>query len=321
MDCSSAISPSVTFCAARADASFSAVFLSSTAFSASDRSNSPMRCSAAAHALASVRRSSFRRAISVFRPAFSASNVLDSSAIDSIAFSLPVSWLAWAVTAFSAASRASTSCLSWRCNSLSSIAAMAAARSCSARLPSSSRTLDKSCSLSRRSRWYLSAICRLSFSRSIRIFCSTSSFCLKSPPVPAAASPPPAFQPCTLENVYPIKGKWLPLKPFGGWNVSVCAYSFGRSTPSKLEVSVALLTGGITGGVICRRLAQSTPLKNGWALISSTPFFPIRLDRSVSSLRIRSIASSDGFTSASFGNLSDFSCFWIFPYIRVSDSS
>ena len=85
--------------------------------------------------------------------------------------------------------------------------------------------------------------------------------------------------------------------------------TFGRksdSSTSKLDVSVGLLTSGVNGGSVSLKCCQSKPLKNGWFMKSSMPFWPRRFSGVAIRRHIMSFASSDT-SSMSSGN---FNCAW-----------
>ena len=69
----------------------------------------------------------------------------------------------------------------------------------------------------------------------------------------------------------------------------------------KCELSVWFFKIGMYSGCIFRKFCQSKPLKNGWLLISLTPFLPIRLYLSLISLEIKSTAFLESLGSV--GNL------------------
>ena len=93
------------------------------------------------------------------------------------------------------------------------------------------------------------------------------------------------------------------------FNVEWRQRTFGRksdSSTSKLDVSVGLLTSGVNGGSVSLKCSQSKPLKNGWFIKSSMPFWPRRFSGVAIRRHIMSLASSDT-SSMSSGN---FNCAW-----------
>ena len=83
----------------------------------------------------------------------------------------------------------------------------------------------------------------------------------------------------SLLYVKPMKGRWLPAKALGGWNVSSGWSSFSIS--SKLLVSTSLESSGITGGTAARKGMKNLNLTSSYSSVFSISIAKATRDSSV----------------------------------------